>query len=112
MEILMAYKDKSDDWFEISFDEFLDNTEGRNVCGKGWALYNLIALQKKQYSFEQFVALSLTFYLIFQAIINICVVSGLFPITGIPLTFISYGGTSLLSSLYCLGVIHRIGTTK
>ena len=71
-----------------------------------------IALKKSRYSFEQFVALSLTFYLVFQAIINICVVSGLFPITGIPLTFISYGGTSLLSSLFCLGVIHRIGTTK
>ena len=52
MEILMAYKDKSDDWFEISFDEFLDNTEGRNVCGKGWALYNLIALQKKQQLYQ------------------------------------------------------------
>jgi cell division protein FtsW len=84
------------------------------VCGFGAIFIRgiQIAFQKKQYSFEQFVALSLTFYLIFQAIINICVVSGLFPITGIPLTFISYGGTSLLSSLYCLGVMHRIGATK
>ncbi len=69
-----------------------------------------IALQQKRYSFEQFLVLALIFYLIFQALINICVVSGLFPITGIPLTFISYGGTSLLSSLFCLGVIHRIGS--
>tara|TARA_A100001015_G_scaffold318995_1_gene440566 strand:+ start:51 stop:1157 length:1107 start_codon:yes stop_codon:yes gene_type:complete len=68
-----------------------------------------IASKQSLYSFEQFLALALTFFLIFQAIINICVVSGLFPITGIPLTFISYGGTSLLSSMFCLGVIHRLG---
>ncbi|MEK9726845.1 MAG: FtsW/RodA/SpoVE family cell cycle protein, partial [Candidatus Margulisiibacteriota bacterium] len=71
-----------------------------------------IALQQKQFSFEQFLVLALMFYLIFQALINICVVTGLFPITGIPLTFVSYGGTSLLSSLFCLGVIHRIGVKQ
>ena len=44
-----------------------------------------------------------------QAVINICVVTGLFPVTGIPLTFISYGGTSLLSSMFCVGVLVRLG---
>ena len=71
-----------------------------------------ISLKHEKYSFQQFLTLALIFYLIFQALINICVVSGLFPITGIPLTFISYGGTSLLSSLFCLGVIHRLGVQK
>ena len=68
-----------------------------------------IALKQKKYSFEQYLVCALVFYLVFQAVINMCVVSGLFPITGIPLTLISYGGTSLLSSMFCLGVIHRIG---
>lgn len=71
-----------------------------------------ISLNQKKYSFEQFLAMSLILYLIFQALINICVVSGLFPITGIPLTFVSYGGTSLLSSFFCLGVLHRLGVGK
>jgi cell division protein FtsW len=71
-----------------------------------------ISIRQPKYSFEQFLTLALTFYLIFQALINICVVTGLFPITGIPLTFVSYGGTSLLSSLFCLGVIHRMGVSK
>ena len=71
-----------------------------------------IALKKERYSFEQFLAFALIFFLVFQAIINICVVSGLFPITGIPLTFISYGGTSLLSSMFSLGVIYRLGQEK
>ncbi|MGA0241887.1 MAG: FtsW/RodA/SpoVE family cell cycle protein [Candidatus Marinamargulisbacteria bacterium] len=71
-----------------------------------------ISLQQKKYSFQQYLAVALTGYLIYQALINICVVSGLFPITGIPLTFISYGGTSLLSSFFCLGVIHKIGRSS
>jgi cell division protein FtsW len=68
-----------------------------------------ISRQYEAYSFEQFLACSLTLFLIYQAMINMCVVTGLFPITGIPLTFISYGGTSLLSSMFCLGVIYRLG---
>ena len=68
-----------------------------------------ISLKQPRYSFEQFAALALTLFLIGQAIINICVVIGLFPITGIPLTFISYGGSSLLSSMFCLGVLNRMG---
>jgi cell division protein FtsW len=43
--------------------------------------------------------------LIFQALLNICCVTGLFPITGKPLPFISYGGTSLITSLMLVGVI-------
>jgi cell division protein FtsW len=68
-----------------------------------------ISLKHPRYSFEQFAALALTLFLIGQAIINICVVIGLFPITGIPLTFISYGGSSLLSSMFCLGVLNGMG---
>lgn len=68
-----------------------------------------IAWQYPNYSFQQFLALSLTCYLVFQAVINICVVIGLFPVTGIPLTFISYGGTSLITSFFSLGVLYRLG---
>jgi cell division protein FtsW len=43
--------------------------------------------------------------LLFQALLNICCVTGLFPITGKPLPFISYGGTSLWTSLMLVGII-------
>ncbi len=68
-----------------------------------------IANNFEYHSFEHFLVLSLTFFIGFQALINICVVTGLFPITGIPLTFISYGGTSILSSMFSLGVIYKLG---
>ena len=43
-----------------------------------------------------------------QAIINIAVVSGSMPVTGVPMPFISYGGSSLLSYMIMLGIILNI----
>jgi len=44
-----------------------------------------------------------------QSIINLYVVTGLFPTTGIPLPFISFGGTSLIVTLFAVGVLLNIG---
>ncbi|WP_297713094.1 putative lipid II flippase FtsW [Clostridium sp.] len=43
-----------------------------------------------------------------QAIINIAVVTGSMPVTGVPLPFISYGGTSLVFNLAAMGVLLNI----
>ena len=43
-------------------------------------------------------------YLISHFILNVGGVSGLLPLTGVPLLFISAGGTSLLSIMSCLGL--------
>jgi cell division protein FtsW len=43
-----------------------------------------------------------------QALFNISVVLALLPTKGIPLPFISYGGTSLFISLACVGVLLNI----
>ena len=42
------------------------------------------------------------------AIINIMVATRLFPVTGLPLPFVSYGGSSLVSHLVALGVLRNI----
>jgi cell division protein FtsW len=57
------------------------------------------------------LAMGCAFLVCFQAFINIAVVLGLFPVTGIPLTFISYGGTSLITSLFYIGVILNISNS-
>ena len=56
-------------------------------------------------SFGKYLALGITVLLVFQALMNISVVLGLGPTKGIPLPMISYGGSSLLSSLICLGML-------
>ncbi len=56
-------------------------------------------------NFGRYLALSLTTCLVFQALINISVVLDLGPTKGIPLPLISYGGSSMLSSLVSMGLL-------
>jgi cell division protein FtsW len=55
--------------------------------------------------FVRLVAGAATVWLCGQAVINIGYVTGLLPVTGIPLPFISAGGTSLLMSFFVLGML-------
>lgn len=59
----------------------------------------------KENIFEKFTIIGLGFIITFQAFLNIMVVVGLFPVTGITLPFISYGGTSLVISCIMIGII-------
>ena len=45
------------------------------------------------------------FQMIFQTILNLSVVIGLIPVTGVTLPFLSYGGSSLLVSMASIGMI-------
>jgi cell division protein FtsW len=47
-----------------------------------------------------------------QIIVNMYVVTGIFPITGISLPFLSYGGSSLLTVLISLGILLNITRTE
>ncbi len=66
-----------------------------------------IALQAKD-SFGFILASGLTSCLAFQALINIGVVTITLPFTGLPLPFISYGGSSLVISMMAVGVLLSI----
>ena len=55
--------------------------------------------------FGRYLALSVTVLVVVQALINMSVVLDLVPNKGIPLPFISYGGSSLLSTLLSLGML-------
>ena len=55
--------------------------------------------------FGRYLALSVTVCVVVQALINVSVVLDLLPNKGIPLPFISYGGSSLLSTLLLMGML-------
>ncbi|MBL7930307.1 MAG: FtsW/RodA/SpoVE family cell cycle protein [Bacteroidia bacterium] len=55
--------------------------------------------------FGGFVAIGLTFSLVFQALVNMAVAVNLFPVTGQPLPLISWGGTSIWFTMIALGII-------
>lgn len=56
---------------------------------------------------HRLVAIGCTTLLVGQSILNIAVASGAMPTTGLPLPLISYGGNSLLSSLFAVGLLLR-----
>lgn len=58
--------------------------------------------------FSRMVAFGITSWLLIQAIINVAAIMGLVPLTGVPLPFISYGGTSLIASLIGVGIMVNI----
>ena len=58
--------------------------------------------------FGRMLALGVTAMVLFQSLINFAVVLGLMPTKGIPLPFVSYGGSSLLVMLLATGVLLNI----
>lgn len=58
--------------------------------------------------FGSLLAVGITALVGFQAIINIAVVTGSMPVTGMPLPFFSYGGTALIILLCAVGVLLNI----
>lgn len=58
--------------------------------------------------FGKFLAVGLTSWIVSQAFINMAAITGLVPLTGIPLPFISYGGSSIVFSLAAMGILLNI----
>jgi len=59
--------------------------------------------------FGRYLAYGITTLFTLQILLNLAVVMGLMPTKGLPLPFISYGGSSLLGSLFMTGVLLNIG---
>jgi cell division protein FtsW len=58
--------------------------------------------------FGRYLALGVTVVIVVQGLINISVVLGMMPTKGIPLPLVSYGGSSLLSTLALLGILMNV----
>jgi cell division protein FtsW len=78
------------------------------------ALFVLIAYQGYRIAihapdtFSGLLAAGITTWLVVQAFINMMVVTALLPVTGIPLPFISYGGSALTINLVAVGILLSI----
>lgn len=59
-------------------------------------------------AYGMLLAVGITSIIAVQALINIAVVTGSMPVTGVPLPFISYGGTSLVINLLAVGILLNI----
>lgn len=70
-----------------------------------------IALNSKNL-FAKYLSFGVTFQILIQAVMNLMVVVGLIPVTGVTLPFLSYGGSSLLITLCSIGIILNIAKER
>ena len=63
-------------------------------------------------TFGRLLAAGITSWLGLQAMVNLGAVTGMLPITGVPLPFLSFGGSSLVTSLGAVGVLVSIGRAE
>ncbi|MFH1036523.1 MAG: putative peptidoglycan glycosyltransferase FtsW [Patescibacteria group bacterium] len=65
-----------------------------------------------QDAFSKLAALGITFWIIFQTLINMGSMTGILPLSGIPLPFFSYGGSALVAELAGVGILLNISRFK
>jgi len=83
------------------------------ICLFGIFLHRGFIIAKKcPDMFGKLLAVGITFSICFQAFTNMSVASSFVPATGIPLPFISYGGSSLFVSLCMIGVLINISKKR
>ena len=66
-----------------------------------------IALNSKDL-FSKYLSFGMIFQIIFQTLMNLMVVIGMIPVTGVTLPFLSYGGSSLLITMSSIGILLNI----
>ncbi|NNC78857.1 MAG: putative lipid II flippase FtsW [Acidimicrobiales bacterium] len=91
--------------FAVMAEEF--GLVGASVVVLAYAIFGLAALSiaRRADRFGGLLVVGITTWVLVQAFINVGAVLGVMPITGVPLPFMSAGGTSLVSTLGGVGVI-------
>ncbi|MBD3178762.1 MAG: hypothetical protein GF417_03705 [Candidatus Latescibacteria bacterium] len=63
-------------------------------------------------TFGRYLALGIGLIIILTSVVNIAMTTGLIPTVGLPLPFVSYGGTSLLTSMAAVGILLNISSAR
>lgn len=72
-------------------------------------LYRILRLAKKANTLRNsIIAYGVFTYLLLHILINLLGISGLMPLTGVPLPFLSYGGSFALSLMFAMGLVQRV----
>ena len=72
------------------------------------AFKGLRIAKKAPDDFSKLLAIGISSWIIIQALINIAAITGLMPLTGVPLPFVGYGGSALASVLAGMGILVNI----
>lgn len=69
-------------------------------------IFNVAKVAKD--NFGMYLAAGIGMIFLFQALVNIGMNLGIMPVTGVPLPFVSSGGSSMLTSFACIGILQSI----
>ena len=69
------------------------------ILAIGWGARDMLGMM---------VAVGLASMLLFQIMVNVGMVIGIMPVTGIPLPFVTYGGSSMISLLFGMGILQSV----
>lgn len=75
-----------------------------------WRIFNIAFLSRDEFGY--YLAIGTGFLFLFQSFVNIGMNIGLMPVTGIPLPFVSYGGTSIITMSAILGVVQSVNLRR
>ena len=87
-------------------------------CMTVFALYFIIfirtvfIIKNASNTFGMFIAAGVLGMFVFHFFVNVGMVMGIMPITGIPLLFLSYGGSSLWTAMICVGLLMSVSSRK
>lgn len=84
------------------------------VIGLFWTFIHrgLLIASRCPDMYGKLLAVGITFSIGFQAFLNMSVASSFLPATGVPLPFISYGGSSLMVSMWMVGILMNISKKR
>ena len=74
--------------------------------------YGLALKFREKNLFAYFLAFGITTSILYQALINMAVVSGIVPVTGITLPFFSHGGSSIIVTFIMCGLLLNLARNK
>ena len=75
-------------------------------------IWGLNIAQKCRDPFGTILSVGVTAMIFWQVFINIGMVMGLMPVVGVPLPFISYGGSSILAMMFCVGLLLNVSMRR
>ncbi len=84
---------------------------GASVVIGAFIAFGLLGIRvalRAEHRFGALVAIGVTAWIVIQAFVNIGAVVGILPITGVPLPFLSYGGTSMVVTLAAVGLLLNV----
>ena len=73
-----------------------------------WLIFRAISICKSADRFGQLIIVGTVSYLSIQFLVNVGMNMGILPVTGITLPLVSYGGSSLITNLFILGIVFSI----